>query len=258
MKKSTLFASLAFMAMGALMMSCSSDDDFDSTETINVSDESFAFDSDGVWTENNQPGYINIDDYVFSHIVDDYGLVYGFTPSEVADVSRHDPLYEFPYASASGGGIKGKGSRYLVGYWGEYLEGDNCGFDDRTCRIYAEDGDRFQPQSVMVCNNTYLLYAGLYGTDFSEKFQLGDWVTLVAHGVHEDGTVAEATFYLVNIEDSDNIEAGILTQWKQFDLTALGTCTGMYFTMDCSENLKGDYGMNIPTYFCLDRLVVKD
>lgn len=258
MKTFTFYASFAILAMGGIMASCSSDPEFDSTETITIgSEQKYSYDADGVWEDNNKPGYLNIEDYEFSHIVDDYGMVYGFTPSKIADRSEHSPLYSFPYASASGGGIKGAGSSYLVGYWAEYLEGDNCPFNDRTCRIYAEDGDRFQPQSVMVCNNTYLMYAALNGTDFSPKFTAGDYVALTAHGVHLDGTEDQATFYLINIE-SEDVESGILTSWKQFDLTELGTCIGIYFTMDASENLKSDYGLDIPTYFCLDNLIVKD
>lgn len=257
MKKFTLLASLAVLSLGTAVTSCSSDPEYDDNETIEVSDGSFDYNNDGIWTENKNNVFFNIDDYEFSHIVDDYGIVYGFTPSKVTDTSLHQTMYEFPYASAAGGGPTGEGSQYLVGYWAEYLEGDNCGFNDRTCRIYAEDGDEFQPQSAMVCVNTYLKYAALNGTDFSARFTTGDWVTLTAHGVHLDGTEAEDTFYLINIE-SDDVEAGIQSDWKEFDLTALGTCTGMYFTMDCSENLKSDYGMDVPTYFCLDQLKVKE
>lgn len=247
---------MAIAATG-LLSSCSSDPEYDDTETIDVSEAQFPYDSEGVWADNTKPGFLNIDDYEFSHIVDDNGLVYGFTPSKVSDTSMHSPLYTFPYASASGGGITGKGSQYLVGYWGEYMEGEDCPFNQRTCRIYDEDGDTFRPQSVMVCNNTYLMYAALNGTDFSEKFGPGDWVTLVAHGVHLDGTEDQEVFYLVNIESS-NTEEGILMAWDKFDLTGLGTCTGIYFTMDCSESFKSEYGLNVPTYFCLDQLIVKE
>lgn len=257
-KKSILLSSMALLTMG-LLASCSSDNDYDDTETIRVSDAQFTYDAEGVWEDNTTAGYgnLNIDDYEFSHIVDSNGLAYGFTPSKITDISEHSPLYTFPYASASGGGISGPGSQYLVGYWGEWMEGDNPQFSDRTCRIYDEDGDQFQPQSVMVCNNTYLLYAALNGTDFTPKFGEGDWVTLNAHGVHLDGTESEEIFYLVNIE-SDNVKEGVLMAWKQFDLRGLGTCVGIYFTMDCSDSFKGEYGLNIPTYFCLDNLIVKD
>lgn len=256
MKKTSICFSLAALFGMASLASCSSDPEYDDTETINVSEGQFQYDSDGVWSRNDQPGNLNIDDYVFSHVVSD-GYVYGFTPSKASDTSLHTPLYEYPYASAFGGGLKGAGSQYLVGYWAEYLEGEDCGFDQRTCRIYDEDGDSFEPQSVMVCNTTYMKYAGVNGTDFSPAFKPGDYVMLVAHGVHMDGTEAQSTFYLVNIESSD-VEAGILQAWDKFDLSGMGACTGLYFTMDASDNLKSDWGLDVPTYFCLDRLIVKE
>lgn len=256
MKKSTLYAAMAIFAAG-LLASCSSDPEYDDTEYIQVSDAQYPYDKEGVWLDNDKSVNLNIEDYIFSHSVDEWGYVYGFTPSKVSDTSAHSPLSSFPYASAFGGGLKGNGSQYLVGYWAEFLEGNNCEFYQRTCRIYEEDGDQFEPQSVMVTNNTYLKYAALNGTDFSPKFEPGDYVMLIAHGVHMDGTESQSTFYLVNIESSD-IEAGILQGWEKFDLSGMGACTGIYFTMAASERLTGDYGLNIPTYFCLDQLIVKE
>lgn len=257
MKKFPFIASLAFLSLGGLMVSCSSDPEYDDTDIIEVSEGNFMYNSDGVWTENEKPGFLTIDDYEFSHSVDDYGYVYGFTPSKSTNTEKPNPLSSFTYAAAAGGGVNGPGSQYLVGYWAEYLEGENCEFNKRTCRIYDEDGDTFQPQSVMACVNTYLMYAALDGTDFSPKFTDKDYVALIVHGVHLDGTEDTVPIYLINVS-GENVESGIQTSWKQFDLSSLGTCTGLYFTMQSSENLKSEYGLNIPTYFCLDQLIVKE
>lgn len=266
MKKHLLIGAAAFFALGGMLTSCESDNDFDSTETIEIADAQFPYDSEGIWVDNDNKSYgnLNIDDYEFSHLFDEWGYVYGFTPSKVSDNSMKTPLSAYPYASAFGGGVKGPGSQYLVGYWGEYLEKkdtpqyEECPFNDRTCRIYAEDGDLFKPQSVMVCNTTWMKYAALNGTDFTAPFKAGDWVTLIAHGVHRDGSESEATYYLINIE-SENVEEGILQAWAQFDLRGLGECTGIYFTMDSSDTFKDPvYGLSVPTYFCLSNLVVKD
>lgn len=251
--KSSLYAAVVLMASAAVT-SCSSDPDYDSSEIIVASDGNFSFNTAGVWVQNLQSGNFEIDDYIFSHAVPYEGYANGFTPSKVADNSLREPLFSYPYCSAAGGGITGQ-TPYLVGYWDAFSEGTNPTFDDRSCRIWEEDLEQFRPQSVMVCVNTYLYYAVLNGTDFSKKFGPGDWVTLTAHGVHLDGTEATAVFHLVNIESTD-VESGICKQWTQFDLTDLGTCTGIYFTMDSND--KGDYGINVPTYFCIDKLVVED
>lgn len=245
------------------MASCSSDPEYDASQTINVSQAQLDYNSDGVWADNLQPQYINLGGYEFSHSVDDYGYAYGFTPSKVSDTSKYEPISSMTYASASGGGLSGAGSQYLVGYWAEWLESSDPTFNQRTCRIYSESGTSFRPKSVMVCNTTYVMYAALDGTGFTGKFKPGDWVTLTAHGVHLDGTeTASDPFYLINIESTD-VKSGILTSWKKFDISKLGDCTGIYFTMDCShvegeDNFKGDYGMNFPAYFCIDNLIVEE
>lgn len=250
--KSTLLV-VAFLASGVMFTSCEDTPD-DAIEIINVADGNFSYNSAGIWVNNNEPGFLNIDDYVFSHAVPYTNYVTGFTPSKDTNTEERKPYYSYPYASAAGGGINGS-APYLVGYWDSYNEGTDPTFDTRSCRIYNEDGDEFTPQSVMVCCNTYLYYAVLNGTDFSEKFGPGDWVTLTAHGVHMDGTESQAVYYLVNIESND-VEAGITKTWAEFDLTGLGKCTGIYFTMDSND--KGDYGVNVPTYFCIDRLKLED
>lgn len=248
---------MAALLSAGMFVSCSSDPDYDDTEILNVSDAQLPYSTDGIWMDNNKNQNLNIDDYIFTHSVDENGIVYGFTPSKISDTSLHTPLYSFPYASASGGGITGKGSQYLVGYWPEFLDADcSCPYQ-HYCTVYPEDGDTFKPESVMVCNTTYMKYAALEGTDYSPKFSVGDYVTLIAHGVHLDGTEQEAVFYLVNIE-SDNVEDGILMAWDTFDLSGLGACVSVYFTMDCSDNLKGEWGINVPTYFCLDKFILKD
>lgn len=263
LNKKLLAALLPVFGLGLLTVSCQSDNDepdddtdYKDTEVIDIEGADFNY-TDGVWSQNDLKGSGNfeIDDYIFSHIVDEAGYVYGFTPSKVSDTTEHSPLFTFPYASAFGSGSTGKNSPYLVGYWAEYLEGENCEFDQRTCRIYNEEGNTFKPESVMVCNNTYVMYTVLNGSDFTKEFGPGDYITLTAHGVHLDGTESEEIFYLVNIEDSD-ISKGVLMAWEKFDLRGLGECTGIYFTMDSSD--KGAWGVNIPTYFCIDQLTVKE
>lgn len=255
--KTTLLA-LSLFGLAAGSSSCSSDPEYDATETVNVSDGSFEFDKFGVWKQNaanNNP--FRIDDFEFTHIVSD-GYVYGFTPSNTSsdtDLTGYlgnTPI--FPYASASGAGIKGGNSPYLVAYWADFVDNNATNFRERTCAIWEEEGETFEPQSVMVCCNTYLKEAVLNGTTFNEKFDQEDWVTLTAHGVHLDGTETPVTFYLVNNGPV------VIDKWTEFDLSSLGSCVGLYFTMDSNDTstIDGVEYLNIPTYFCLDKLVVKD
>ena len=73
--------------------------------------------------------------------------------------------------------------------------------------------------------------------------------------MHQDGTEDIVETYLANIL-TDDVKAGIVDTWQEVDLTSLGICTGLYFTMDSRDS--GAYGMNTPSYFCIDKLVVKE
>ena len=249
---------LAFLGLATCITSCESDPEYDSTEIINVDEDNFDFDKYGIWTLNSESANpFNIDDYEFSHIIDN-GYVYGFTPSNTStetDLSDYPGITPvFPYESAAGTGLDGSNSPYLVGYWADYLDNQATNFRERTCAIWEEEGETFKPQSVMVCCNTYLKEAVLNGTTFNEKFGPDDWVKLIAHGVHTDGTEKTVDFYLVNNGPA------IIDQWTEFDLSDLGVCEGIYFTMDSNDYTiyDGVKSLNIPTYFCMDKLVVKD
>lgn len=261
--KSNIFK-YALVSFGVAMAftSCSDKDepandpsDFDSTETLLVGQANLDFDADGVWKNNFTTENVLIDDYIFSHASPYDNYANGFTPSKVDDTAEYADLVSHPYASITGGGVNGQGTPYMVGYWDSYSEGDGADFDSRTCRVYEEEYELFMPQSVMVTNNTYVYYSLLYGSEFSKAFEQGDWLKLIVHGVKADGTEATVEYYLANILTSD-VKAGIVNTWEEVDLTSLGICSGIYFTMESTDS--GEYGMNTPAYFCIDKLVVKD
>lgn len=265
--KSNIFK-YGFMSLmaGVMLTACSDKDepdndpsDFDSTEVIMVSSEDFRWDSNGVWAGNNTAdGFLNIDDYEFSHYFDNstpgMEYAYGFTPSKVTENGKYDNMYDFhQYASISGGGINGAGSPYLVGYWSYFQEQEE--FNTKTCRVEAEDGDLFMPQSVMVNNTSLVYYILKDGNGFSEPFKDGDYLTLLVHGVHQDNNNPKPVE--ISLADFRDGKSFIMNEWTEFDLTSLGICTGIYFTMESSDSSPA-YGMNTPAYFCLDKLVVKD
>lgn len=255
LKKFLLFGFVSAITMTSFS-SCENDDNDDPTfnnrESITVAEADLAYNSEGIWDVNDKDQVVILDNYRFSHFLSS-GIVVGFTPSRITDNAVHDPFYEFPYASISGGGIGGN-KPYLVGYWASFVETDE--FGSRTCRIVNEEGKYFKPQSVMVNNTSWVYYSLLNGSAFSKKFGLGDSLYLVAHGVHPDGSESEVKFPLALITSND-VASGIVTKWTEFNLAALGVCQGMYFTMESTDS-DPVYGMNTPAYFCMDRLIVYD
>lgn len=256
--KKHLLPSLSLIAASVAISSCSSNEpEFNTYTTIDAVKADLSY-TDGIWSDNNMDINLVIDGYEFSHHYEDmsgYDYVYGFTASKINDIAAHTPLYTFPYASMSGGGPEGPSTPYIVGYWDNYYETET--FDGRTCRIFAANGEEFRPQSVLVNNTSFVYYALLNGNPgISRPFGYGDYLTLIAHGVHPDGNESKAVFYLANIIDAEDVASGIITKWTEFDLSGLGKCNGIYFTMESSDS--GAYGMNSPSYFCLDHLILKD
>lgn len=265
MKKNFTKAVL-FMACSGLLLSmaaCSDDEkpsnpgEYDDTEVISLAEADLQYDADGIWSSNTVNTFIEANDYLFSHFVtNDYGFPYvtGFTASKSTDNAFYEgDMVSHPYACISGGGINGAGSPYLVGNWSAYSESDT--FDSRSLTIRNNDGQPFMPQSVMVNNNTYAYYSMTKGDNYAKKFEKGDWFKLIAHGVQTDNSELTVEFYLANCT-TDDVEAGIVNKWTTFDLTPLGVCNGIYFTMESSDS--GQFGMNTPAYFCLDKLIVKE
>lgn len=262
--KSKFFRSMLFcMAVGLMATSCSDKDepdndpdDYDSSEVIYVSEGNFDYDSDGVWDLNYDNSLLAIEDYEFSHAAPYANYANGFTPSKVNDLKNYGAdMWQHSYASLSGGGVKGQGTPYLVGYWDAYTESQAADqtFNSKSCRFWEEDQEPFMPQSVMVNNNTYMYYYVTGG--IASSFKKGDYVKLIAHGVHADGSESTASIDLVNY-NKDDIEECIIKDWTEFDLSGLGICTGVYFTIDSSD--ANEYGLLVPAYFCIDKLVVKD
>ena len=70
----------------------------------------------------------------------------------------------------------------------------------------------------------------------------------------------EKKFRQFNSSESENkwIAEGmnILKEWKKVDLTSLGKVKKIVFTMSSTDS--GQWGINTPTYFCLDQLKVTE
>lgn len=107
------------------------------------------------------------------------------------------------------------------------------------------DKGTFAPLEVYVTNSAYGYYTMLNGDSFCKKFTESDWCKLHIHGVAEGTETGSIDVNLATGTD-------ILSSWKKIDLTPLGTVDMIYFQMSSSDS--GQWGMNTPAYFCLDRL----
>lgn len=133
---------------------------------------------------------------------------------------------------------------------GAYTESTS---DTKTCEVYTSAP--YYAVGCYVCNNPYVYYAIEKGNPYSTKFEQGDWFKLVAHGIDEQGTeTGTVEYYLADYRSENADDWKLNDTWEWVDLSELGQIASIYFTMESSDT--GDYGINTPTYFCLDKLTV--
>lgn len=100
---------------------------------------------------------------------------------------------------------------------------------------------------MFVCNNVYAYNSMVYGDYLAgEPFAEGDWFMLTINGALNGVPVnSKVDFYLAQGTE-------ILTEWTYVDLSTLGEVDELTFSMSGSRT--GEYGLNTPSYFCIDNL----
>ena len=101
-----------------------------------------------------------------------------------------------------------------------------------------------------VCNNVYAYASMTKGDSYAgDPFGAEDYFTLTINGsLNGEAVNAKVDFDLAR-------GTNIVTDWTYVDLSALGEVDEISFTMTGSRT--GDYGLNTPTYFCIDNLGAK-
>jgi len=106
-----------------------------------------------------------------------------------------------------------------------------------------------------VTNNTYAYFSMLNGDSYAKKFggttgNDPDWFMLKIQGYHSGIITDSVYFYLADYRFVNNSLDYIVKDWKWCDLSSLGTIDSLAFTLYSSDT--GAYGMNTPSYFCMD------
>jgi Domain of unknown function (DUF4465)/Secretion system C-terminal sorting domain len=108
---------------------------------------------------------------------------------------------------------------------------------------------------LYVTNNTYAYLSMLNGDSYAKKFggttgNDPDWFMLKIQGYHSGVISDSVLFYLADYRYANNSLDYIVKDWKWCDLSSLGTVDSLAFTLYSSDT--GAYGMNTPSYFCID------
>ncbi len=196
--------------------------------------------SDSYWNGADGSGGINSGDFYFYN---DYNTEWsswsGFAVSNMKDIANGG--YENQYSAIAGAGAN-ESKNYAVAYF------------------YGKTGISFenplQLSGFYITNSTYAYLSMKDGDAVSKKFGGNDGTDADYFKLLISGTdiYGEATgtveFYLADFRSDNSEEDYIVNSWKWVDLSPLGVVDSLYFWFESSD--VGDYGINTPTYFCLD------
>jgi len=173
-----------------------------------------------------------------------------FTYSNMRNDTTGD--YTNGFSAITKGGISAPdsgGTNYAIAYLGGTLP--SITFSDKVS--HSVNG-------FYVTNATYAYLSMKNGDSYAKKFggttgNDPDWFALKVWGVKDNGKNTDTvTFYLADYRFTDNAKDYIVKDWRWVDLSSLGLIKSIQFGMASSDN--GSFGMNTPSYFCLDNLTV--
>jgi len=126
----------------------------------------------------------------------------------------------------------------------------------------AINGDGGVINGFYVTNSTYAYLSMLNGDAIAKQFggpsgNDPDFFKLTVTGRYI-GTPANDSveFYLADYRSSDNSQDYIIDDWQWVDLTPLGNVDILSFTLSSSDT--GQFGINTPTFFCIDNFITAD
>lgn len=214
---------------------------------VSLSDLSMEFNSDNYWSlcYDEGVGAVKVDGFAFSHSASSFSWgdeVYtswsGFCPSRVNDTKEYkDDWTAHQWAAIAPNPNNGY---FLVGNSGADVSTDPLA--NTTCTLEMTSLGYFNPAFIYVCNSSYAYYVAKNGNEFCPAFTSAD--ELVLNIVGERNGVMTAHLKMPLIANGQ-----FLTQWVGVSLENLGTVDKILFYVDSTS--KGNYGLNVPAYFCL-------
>ncbi len=165
----------------------------------------------------------------------------GWSYSNKTDVTTSG--YTNQYSAITGGGANGT-DIYAVAFTSSYYAS--------TITLSSEG----VVYGTYITNSTYAALSMRDGDSYAKKFggESGDdpdWFKLTITGYNNNNdSVGAVEFYLADYRFTDNTKDYIVNSWEWVDLSSIGAVRTLKFTLSSTDN--GQYGMNTPSYFCLD------
>jgi len=130
-------------------------------------------------------------------------------------------------------------------------------FDGNATFSFAEN-ESHPIKSLDLCNTTYAALSMKNGDTYCRKFggtsgNDPDWFKVTIHGFDQSGAATDSvTCYLADFRSADSSKDYIMDKWLTVDVSAMGKINHLTFEFSSSD--AGTYGINTPTYLCLDNI----
>lgn len=162
----------------------------------------------------------------------------GFTISKVSQDTAN------VFGCVANGGVAGEGTPYVIGYFSDWVT-EVLGY---SSNIILFD-QTYYLDHVYICQNSNTMEAITHGGVFNARaFTEQDTLALIISGLDNSLKETYSIVYHLAIDGEKN------NDWVKVPLGALGKAAGLSFRMTSTD--VGDYGVNTPLYFALDRLTV--
>lgn len=179
-------------------------------------------------------------------------------------------VYNDEYSSWSGVAYSRQTDNTLTGREGQFVAMPGTGAEGSEVYGIMNGSDTIAftyegpavPQSIRITNNAYAYHSMTNGDQFAKKFggpegNDPDYFRITITGLDENNmpTTAGIVFYLADYRFENNSNDYIVDSWETVNLSSLGEVSKLAFSFESSDT--GDYGINTPTYFAFDNLIVQ-
>jgi hypothetical protein len=186
----------------------------------------------------------------------------GFTSGNAYFKTSYNPDYQswsgFAYTNHTDTETKGYANQYSS------IAGSGAGGSSNYAVLYSWSKDTLvftvpeKVTNISISNSTYAYYAMLEGDAFAKKFggttgNDPDYFRLIISPL--DASKVKLGTFTINLADftyANNTLDYVANAWSDFDLSPAGFVSYLVFSFESTD--AGEYGINTPTYVCIDNI----
>lgn len=225
------------LIIALFFVSCKSDIEYQIPEEITVNTtvdfENVKLNSDSIWNGSDGSGYFSTKMVQFNNSYYTAWFSWsGFSCSSKKDIIT--PGFANQYSVSAGSGADGS-QKFALAYGSATIVCDS--------NVYGN----YSIKSMKLTNSTYAFLEMKNGSNYSKKFTSGDWFKVNIKGYLNGVKTDSVDYYLADFRDGKSF---LSNTWNKVDVSKLGKVDKITFNFDSSD--KGTWGINTPTYVCID------